>query len=359
MPSKFILSTSILLISACSFLWRCPDNPISPDNSDTTSHHVEWEFYTFGDFASCYLNDIAIIDENDIWAVGEIYLNDSLGNKDLDRYNAVHWNGQKWEVLRIEVQTLGQSSVAILYDIFVLPSGDIVLSSGIPYLPDGNGWKSYHLWDLGIFDDNDGALYHIWGTGIDNLYFGGNKGTLVHYDGENWQKIETGTTLSIYDIYGSFNNKSQDWEILVVASNLFNNEGCKIFRINGLDVDTLSSKGLAWGISDIWFIPNEKYYIVGDGIYQKDQLGDAIWDVYPAGEVSSYGSGGISGNGLNDVFIVGSYFEVVHYNGSTWYNYKDEIPFTPGCLCGIDIKDDLVAISGYSDRDAVIIIGKR
>jgi len=359
MPLKLIFIPNIFIVSACLLLWQCPDNPISPDNSDTTSHQIEWELYTFGDFASCSLNDIAIINENNIWAVGEIYLNDSLGNRDLDRYNAVHWDGEKWEVKRISVEFHGYPSVEPLYGILVLPSGDIVLSSGLPYLPDSSGWRLYHLWNMGIINENDGSVYHIWGTSIDNLYFGGNKGTLVHYDGENWQKIETGTTLSIYDIYGSFNNKSQDWEILAVASNLFNNEGCKIFRINGLEVDTLSTNGLAWSISDIWFIPNEKYYIVGSGIYQKDQLNDAIWEVYPAGEVSSYGSGGISGNGLNDVFIVGSYFEVVHYNGSTWYNYKNEIPFTPGWLCGIDIKGDLVAISGYSDQDAVIIIGKR
>ncbi len=41
------------------------------------------------------LYDVAIIDENNIWAVGEIYMNDSLGNPDPKRYNAIHWDGTK------------------------------------------------------------------------------------------------------------------------------------------------------------------------------------------------------------------------------------------------------------------------
>ncbi len=42
----------------------------------------------------------SIRQENDIWAVGEIlYLNDSLGSDpDPSLYNAVHWDGQSWEL---------------------------------------------------------------------------------------------------------------------------------------------------------------------------------------------------------------------------------------------------------------------
>ena len=47
---------------------------------DTTSHDFTFETFTFGGQAgSCALYDVAIIDENNIWAVGEIYLLDSLG----------------------------------------------------------------------------------------------------------------------------------------------------------------------------------------------------------------------------------------------------------------------------------------
>lgn len=46
---------------------------------DTTSHNFTWQTFTFGgDAGSSALFDVAIIDENNIWAVGEIYLKDSL-----------------------------------------------------------------------------------------------------------------------------------------------------------------------------------------------------------------------------------------------------------------------------------------
>ncbi len=65
---------------------------------DTTSHEFDWRVYTFGGQKGTSLfYDVAIIDENDIWAVGEIYTEDidtydSLGNW-IDPYNAAHLDG--------------------------------------------------------------------------------------------------------------------------------------------------------------------------------------------------------------------------------------------------------------------------
>jgi len=46
---------------------------------DTTSHNFTWQTWTFGEHSSSRLYDVAIINENNIWAVGEIYMKDSLG----------------------------------------------------------------------------------------------------------------------------------------------------------------------------------------------------------------------------------------------------------------------------------------
>ncbi len=54
---------------------------------DTTSHNFTRQSFTFGQHSSSVLYDVAIIDENNIWAVGDIYMNDSLGNPDPNRYN--------------------------------------------------------------------------------------------------------------------------------------------------------------------------------------------------------------------------------------------------------------------------------
>ena len=78
-------------------------NELSVTTMDTTSHNFTWQTFEFGEASAggSILYDVAIIDENNIWAVGEIYMNDSLGNPDYKAYNTVHWDGQKWELKRI------------------------------------------------------------------------------------------------------------------------------------------------------------------------------------------------------------------------------------------------------------------
>jgi len=75
-------------------------NELTAATMDTTSHNFSWQSWTFGEHSSSVLYDVAIINENDIWAVGEIYMNDSLGNPDPTSYNAVHWDGQNWELIK-------------------------------------------------------------------------------------------------------------------------------------------------------------------------------------------------------------------------------------------------------------------
>ena len=73
----------------------------------TTSSNFTWKTYTFGNFqyGSSDFNDVAIINENDIWAVGEIHTADDTDSSGhyVGPYNAVHWDGQKWELKRISV----------------------------------------------------------------------------------------------------------------------------------------------------------------------------------------------------------------------------------------------------------------
>ncbi|WP_457565776.1 hypothetical protein [Caldithrix abyssi] len=69
---------------------------VTATTMDTTSHNFEWQTFEFGgEGGSSSFYDVAIIDENDIWAVGEIYTAN-------DKYNAAHWDGEKWELRKIK-----------------------------------------------------------------------------------------------------------------------------------------------------------------------------------------------------------------------------------------------------------------
>ena len=66
---------------------------------DTSSHDFQWEVIEFpSPYGSGVLYDVAVIDENDIWAVGEIYSDSAQPSLP---YNAVHWDGSQWELRRI------------------------------------------------------------------------------------------------------------------------------------------------------------------------------------------------------------------------------------------------------------------
>ena len=67
---------------------------VTAKTMDTTSNNFTWQTYTFGGGAgNCFLYDVSIIDENTIWAVGEIFLNDSTGHPDPNYNNIVKWDG--------------------------------------------------------------------------------------------------------------------------------------------------------------------------------------------------------------------------------------------------------------------------
>jgi hypothetical protein len=72
---------------------------------DTTSHNFTWQSWTFGDIGSSTFFDVAIINENNIWAVGEIMIADTSQNG-YTTYNAAHWNGTEWSLHRFMFYTI-------------------------------------------------------------------------------------------------------------------------------------------------------------------------------------------------------------------------------------------------------------
>src|SRR5690606_8070722 len=106
-------------------------NELSVTTLDTTSHNFTWQTFEFGQHSSSILYDVAIIDENNIWAVGEIYLNDSIGNPDNSAYNAVHWDGQNWNLIRLNMfSTCNPINYPPLKAVLPFSENNIVFTSG-------------------------------------------------------------------------------------------------------------------------------------------------------------------------------------------------------------------------------------
>jgi hypothetical protein len=329
--------------------------PRAAQTLSTTSHNFTIETFTFGEHGSSALFDVAIIDENNILAVGHIYLEDTTGGSGL--HNAVQWNGSEWEVKKIKVDFNGYPTTAQLKGIFKLETGEIILTAGTPYLPQGSdSWKLYHLWNMGILNQDDGILTRIWGTSLNNLFFAGRDGSLVHNDGspsaDGWQRIESGTTVDINDIWGSYDTHTGKSLILCAVTNRYEISDHKILSINEQNqVDSIS-----WNtgkqIHSVWFDSDKKIHSAGSGVFFNSEKD--IW--VEQTELPFKFSSRIRGNAKNDLFVVGDFGLVAHFNGVDWQVYNEA---AVAQFYSLDYKGNTMVAVGDQNGKAVVLVMKR
>ena len=88
--SSILLLLIILLLNLLFTSCNTTEPPPIKNGPDTTSQNFKFETHEFGDgFSSSYFNDVWIFNENNIWAVGELRLDNGYTN-------IVRWDGKKW-----------------------------------------------------------------------------------------------------------------------------------------------------------------------------------------------------------------------------------------------------------------------
>ncbi|MCS7053504.1 MAG: glucosyl transferase, partial [Ignavibacterium sp.] len=334
-------------------------NHIQVKTMDTTSHNFTWQSWTFGECGNSALYDVAIIDENNIWAVGEIYMRDSLGRCDPNAYNAIHWNGQKWELKRIPLLICGSNSFiyTAIYTVFAFSDDNIFFSDGAEIIHyNGISFKQ----DCSINPLLTGKINKLWGSSSNDLYAVGNNGNIAHWDGVRWRKIESGTTLNIYDIWGDYINDNNKHEINLVAAEHLVGPERKILTIKNNSVAELSTSNMPIGsLYGIWFKSGKKYYVAGNGIYVKNNILYANnWTPLHNG-LTPYYIYSIRGSRYNDISLCGSFGELLHFNGNTWKTFRDTPGFYNTEFIRIAIKESIITSVGYSGSQAFLTLGKR
>jgi hypothetical protein len=68
------------------------------------------------------------------------------------------------------------------------------------------------------------------------------------------------------------------------------------------------------------------------------------------------GTNSIRGNKINDIFVVGDYGAIFHFNGVSWQMLSS---FSDKGYSKVNIKNDVVAICGIYLGRALIEIGRR
>jgi hypothetical protein len=338
-------------------------NEITVTTMDTTSHNFTWQSWTFGEVGSSVLYDVAVIDENNIWAVGEINIADTSVNG-YTTYNAVHWDGNEWSLKRIFFPTVCGSSNLTSYPakaIFVFGDGKIWISSSgdkIAILENGIQINQFCL-----ASNVSMSINKIWGKNSSDLYVVGNNGNIAHYNGSpaaaGWTRIESGTSLHIYDIWGE-QNENGEYEILCVAAEHFVGPERKILSIKNNFVQEISTSNISIGsFYGVWFKTDRKYFVVGNGIYTKQNIANTDNWIALHNNLTPYYAYSIRGTAYNNIFICGSFGESLFFNGSSWTTFRNTPGFYDAEFYKADIKENIIVAAGYSGSKGFIAIGKR
>ena len=316
---------------------------------DTTSHN--WIFdppVLLGDGSSSVLFDVAIINDTLAYAVGEIYKQDSLGNWDPLPYNLVKWDGNLWELRRVTVAFRGNSVTVPLEGIFALSATDIWVAGSIPIHGDGVYWNGF---DIQMLVGAGATVSRIWGA-PSNMYFVGRAGNIVHYNGTSWTRLESGTTLDVYDIYGI------GGDVIAVAAKQFVNLDRRILRLTPGRVDSIPSTGIPYSLNGVWFT-TRSHYVVGAGMYSAPDLSSStVWKALTP-QVTNYYLYTIRGQGRNDIVSAGGFGEFLHFNGVSWRSYRNQLALSSGSYRSVSIRDNLCIAVGYNSPRAAVVIGRR
>jgi len=328
---------------------------LTVNTTATSSHEFTWRVDTLGIFPSI-LRDVKVIDENNVWAAGEVRLDepDTVFNNPFRLTNAVKWNGSNYEYYYIPVKThSGNYGFQELRSIIAFSNDDIWMFSYAGSYVHWNGteWTSEYIWAI------KGIIQAAWGASADDFYVVGDNGTLVHYDGSKFTAVESGTGIDLFDIEGVVDENTGQQRIWAIGNGIviyYNGESWqKIWdAADGILPDRFAYPRAVC-------VPDDKTVILSvwngnhSRLYAFDQLN--FKNHLLLTEQINY-SHGIYYNGYNDIFINGSFTSIEHYNGYT-NKFYSEISGSGRYYSIVKHCDKIYSVGTTSGQDAIFLHG--
>jgi hypothetical protein len=303
-------ATALLFTAFFSCKDTTSNPPPPPSEPDTTSHTITWQTDTLG-YIPTFLSDVWGTSPTSIYAVGNV----TGPPPELGKYYA-HFDGYAWTPIGNDSLSrwLAGGTLAGIHgisesDFFVMGYRyNMGIVTGFAGHWNGTRW-------FNISPDSSQELLAVWARSATDVYAAGESGTLLHYDGSRWQRLESGTQLSIWQL-----TEFPDHNIYAVASDNFNSlRGNIILRIQGLSVtsDWSLTIGRMFGI---WSTPGGMGYATGEGTFVKNSGGQWHPLTVPDHQVTTRS---VFGTAANNILIVGAFGLVMHWNGSSWKFYDE------------------------------------
>lgn len=309
---------------------------------DTTSHEFSWQSWQIGGVASSWLTGVAIINENDIWAVGDISAESDTG----DEYNCVHWDGKEWTKMRIYtyVPPWGRG-FARPYNVFKFQNDMVFIGSELTW--NGKGFVSWPQSNI----DYPGRDRQVWASTEEDIYIVGTEGMILHGKPGQWRQLATGTQTTFSDVYGYTDTKKSLYDVWAVKYGWLAGTTSGLVHIDAEQKITKMPWDEELLLQSIWTVNGRKLYGCGDDISEyKEGQWKRVW--LPGGVLQR-----IRGTGNNNIIAAGDFGGVVHYNGSSWKELRELDGYTK--INSLDVQGNLVVLVGERGFNALLMIGRR
>ncbi|MDP3832114.1 MAG: hypothetical protein Q8Q47_12670, partial [Ignavibacteriaceae bacterium] len=275
-------------------------NAITTATLSPTSHDFEWTIDTLG-VPGNFLNDIWGFDENNVFAVGGATLPDGGST-------VIKWDGEKWSSIKNEPSL-------IKYGIYGFSSNEIwIVGNGLgPWggvaFYNGQSFTTYYL-DPGNpkYSDTIYALNAVWGASPNDVWAVGGSGTIIHWDGVEWKKVQgIERRYTLWAISGRSSN-----EVFATGKDMNTAE----WILYSYDGNSWTKKELGFSgppRTGVWQAKSGEVFLIGT--YPK-MLRNGVLENMPINH--RYAQSAVRGSTITNVFSVGHYGDVHHYNGKNW-----------------------------------------
>jgi len=262
-----------------------------------TNNDITWQIDTIGTFQT-NINGIWGSSPDNVYAVGWIKLPD----RQLP-YNIIHWNGTEWTAIDYAE---GEPFAAFGFtenDIWIVGDGGGFTALAAHW--DGEKWRTWEF-------NNYTVLTGVWGKSSEDIYAVGLEGQILHFNGSVWSKMESPTDIPLRDISG-YGEK-----IYAVGGDPSTGEGVMLELVDGQWEIIYKGKAQlipAQGYSTtVWCINSYRAYLYNDGI----GVGTTFRDEITLSGIDNLGIRlkKIRGTDHNNIFAVGPFGFIAHWNGS-------------------------------------------
>jgi hypothetical protein len=204
------------------------------------------------------------------------------------------------------------------YNIFAFSKIDYWLVHGSDVLHTGDG--TYFR------DYRPGSSNACWGSSPNDVFVVGNGGQIHHFDGTSFSQMTSNTTKDLGSVWGTSHNNvwATGWNSSKGETVLMHYDG------TSWKEDELSTSGKIndYAIGTVWACDSAGVpiaVIAGTRVLHK--TGNGIWRSDTSEVGNGLGGGdyigiGAFGGTSTDIFAVGGWGFVSHWNGKTWHKYN-------------------------------------